>query len=254
LKSRTVLQQPLKPVVLLSLLFVTLGLGVATGIAYWNGADRMGKTYIAQPGNLYYKLELSRLIIDTNYSLVAPNRLRMGLSIPLEMGAEMPEPTKPPVPYLPREVKPTPTPDVVRLSANFKEVLREITVARLEQGGMVIPDEFMPDPKDPANRIPVPEGARNPGNGFLKLYFEVNRDAKQKGAVQFRISYELWRQIYLTQDAPFTNSIKVAEGQTNAVRVWEKHLESAIIYELEQLIARRIVAQYRAANPNTKGK
>ena len=221
-KKGVALGQPLKPAAIAAIICALLALGAVAAIAYWNGADRLGKPYIAQPGNPYYKLELSRLILDTNYSLVAPNRLRFGVGLPREGAGGGGQSTRPPVEYLPLKAKPTPTPDVFRLSGAFKEALREIATARLAQGGLVMPDEFVPDPKDPANRIPAPEGSLNPGNGYLKLYFEVDRDKDPGGALLFRVSYEVWRQVYVTQDAPYRNTIKVDEGASGPFRVREK--------------------------------
>jgi hypothetical protein len=247
----TIFGKPLKRNVAATILCGVAGLSAATGFAFWNGSERFEKPLERRSQNPFYKLKIRRLTLSRNVSTPAsnPGFFLDASSAPGEKEAA----PKPPVPYLPYTPKPAPPSEAFNLSPSFMETLHKIASAKLEQGGIGVPDEYMPDPDDPGGVIPTPEDKIGPTNGSLLLHVEVIPDKQHKGTVIFRVSWELYRQLYIVKDSSYTTPHKMQEGEAGPFRVWEKHLESAIIYELEKLIEEQILKQYRAANPDTKG-
>lgn len=242
--------KPVEPLVVAGILGTILAFGGVMGAAYWNGAMWFQETNSATRQSHFRDLKLARLVITPTF-MFPGGALRSAFLPETEGDATA---SKPPVPYLPYQPKPAPPPGRYGLTPGRINAFREIALARLEQGGMPVPDAFMPDPENPNRRIPIPPEVIGPTNGRIELHFETREDQNEKGTVIFRITWELWREMYLARDSTTTTPCKVEGGTAGPFRVWEKDLESAIIYELEKMIKEQIVPQYRAANPGAKGK
>lgn len=247
--SGSIHTRPLNPVVVVVILCVVVGLGTVLGIVFWNSGYWGGGLRYPTSELPFYNLKLSRLTLTRNLPPMGGVGLLSG-GRPAEVSK-----SKPPVPYLPYIPTSPPASEVYNLSNNFMTTLREIVVAKLERGGIAVPAEYMPDPEDPKASISVPTEKLGPTNGSLLFHVEANPDMQEKGTVVFRVSWKLERNLYLTKESTQTTSHPMDGGIAGPFRVQEKHLESAILYEVEKMITEQIIVRYQASNQiGAKGK
>lgn len=244
--------KPLRPGVTAIILAIALTVVGVVGLAWWNKVSGSERPVYRREATPFRNLKLSEVRVTRKLPLTAGQLARL-LSAPL--ASAPPEKPKTPVPYLPYTPPRKPRPPEHNLSGAFMNAVQEIAVARLEQGGIEVPERYMPTAEDPNVLVPVPEEQLGPTNGSLWVYVEAFPDTKHKGTVVFEVSWRLSRQLYFDRDSPQTASVWVAQGGAGPFRVWEKHLESAIIYELEKMIAEQIISPYRSSNRiGAKGK
>lgn len=239
-----------KPGIAITLALCVVGLLGVGGILLGYGGKWGGAASEKRSRSPFYKLHLSRIVIGTNYT--GPARGFIVSDAPIRVTPD-PDPavSRSPVAYLPpvkRIAGSSPALQATPLSSALRSALREIAIARIEQGGIPLLDEYMPDPENPSRKVPAPEEVLRSGNGSLQFLLDVYRDEEIRDAVTFSITAELWRQVYFSRDDSVGDLLKVLTVSAGPFRIRKQDLERAILYEFERLIQEQLVRRYQAAN------